>query len=190
MRFTLAPLALFAAVLTTPAHAQTLPEVKASLSSILGEIERNLADKEAIEMNFKDWQSRNASFEPRLDEYNRRIDEENAYCQGTFEHDEYVRRKAACDSVYAQLDTLKAQLEPERLNLEEELHRLQARDAERSKAGDAIQARFAEGLKQLTFACALLSNEEYAQSCRIEAAGPRTAPMVERINAALAGHAL
>lgn len=184
----LAPLLLFACAIPVTAQAQSIPEVQRSLSAVLGDIERNLVDREAIEMNFKDWQSRDNSFNPRLDEYNRRMDEANAFCRGTFENDEYVRRTAQCDSIYSQLATLKAQLEPERVNLEEQLRRLQQREADRAKAADAIQLRVVDALKQLTFACALLSNEEYAASCHVPAApGPRTRDIVARLNADIAG---
>jgi len=151
-------------------------------------MEKNLVVKEAIEMNFKDWQSRFDTFKPRLDEYNRRMDEANAYCRGTFEHDEYVRRTAQCESTHSQLATLLAQLGPEHDNLEAEFSRLQQRDADRQSAMQPLQQLLTDGLKHLTFACALLSAEEFAAQCHLPLApGPRTADMVRSLNNSVAG---
>lgn len=170
------------------AHAQSITQAQTELSAVLADAERNLLEAEAIGMNVKDWRSRFDSYKPRFEEYNRRMDESNAYCQGTFEHDEYVRRTAQCESTHSQLATLLAQLEPERANLETESLRLQQRDADRQKAMVQVQSRLSDGLKHLTFGCALLSAEEFAAQCHLPPApGPRTAKMVADLNASFSG---
>ena len=180
--------ALLGSAIPASVHAQTLTSARQELSAALADAEGNLTTAEAIGMNFKDWQSRNDSHKGQFDDLNRRIREYNAYCQGTYEHDEYVRRKAHCDSVGSQLDTLRNQLDPERTNLDEQLHKLKQRTIDAKQAMDTIEGRLTIGLQHLTFACATLSAEEFAASCRVPAApGPRTAPMVAQMNADIAG---
>jgi uncharacterized protein YukE len=171
-----------------PAGAQTIPQAQSELSSVLGDMEGNLVVKEAIEMNFKDWQSHYDSWKTRLDDYNRRMGELNAYCQGTFEHDEYVRRVAQCDSTASQLAELLAQLDPEDDNLKAQLSTLQQRDTDRQGEMDKLQLHLADGLKHLTFACAMLSASEFAADCHLPPApGPRTAELVTSLNKTIAG---
>lgn len=171
-----------------PARAQSMDEVQAELSGILRDVELNLVEREAIEMNFKVWQANEAALKPRLDQLNARIEQENAYCQGTFEEDEYNRRKTHCDSVSAQLDALKAQLAPELEHSKSELLKLQQRETERAEAMDGISQRMSAALARLTFACATLSAEEFASTCHLPPApGPRSADTVARLNATIAG---
>lgn len=188
MRYLAIVFALALMLIPMRVSAQSMDQAQAQLSGILREIEVNLVEKEAIEMNFKVWQANEDALKPRLDDLNRRIEEENAYCQGTYEQAEYERRKAHCDGVSSQLDTLKAQLAPEIEHSETELLKLQQRETERAKAMDAINPRLTAALGQLTFACATMSAEEFAASCHLPpAAGPRSAEMVAQLNAAMAG---
>ena len=183
-----AALALLGAALAVPARAQTLASAQHELSAALVDAEGNLTTAEAIEMNMKDWKSRFDSYKAQFDDLNNRIEQANGFCQGTYEHDEYVRRVAQCKALFSQLDGLKAQLEPERVNLSEEADKLQKRAADNDQAMQAIQSRLTEGLQHLTFACATLSTAEFASQCRVPPApGPRTAPMVEQMNAGIAG---
>ncbi len=189
MRFVLSPIVgvlLLAAA--APACAQTLPQAQSEISAVLTEIEANLVVKEAIEMNLKDWKSHYDSWKTRLDDYNQRMTELNAYCQGTFEHDEYVRRTAQCNSTGSQLTALLTQLQPEDDNLKAELAKLQQRETDRSSAMDKLQPRLTDGLKHLTFACAMMSAQEFAADCHLPPApGPRTADMVTNLNHSIAG---
>lgn len=189
MRFRLGPIyCVMLLTSATPAMAQTLPQAQAEISNELTAIENNLVVKEAIEMNFKDWQSHYDSWKARLDDYNQRMAQLNAYCQGTFEHDEYVRRLAQCNSTGAQLTDLLAQLNPENDNLKAELSKLQQRETDRSSEMEKLQASLADGLKHLTFACAMMSAQEFAADCHLPAApGPRTADMVANLNHSIAG---
>ncbi len=189
MRGAIAVLLLAGALRPAPAAAQTVEQAQQQISAILVEMENNLVDRDAIEMNTKDWSSRYNSIKPRFDDLTQRYAQENAYCTGTFEHDEYVRRKAACDATFSQLDSLRDQLKPEVDNIEEEGKRLQQRDTDRSKAFDAINARLQAALQQLVYACAPLSAAEFAAKCRMPPApGPRTAPMVGQLNSSIQGH--
>jgi len=181
--------ALLGGALAAPAHAQSLASAQAELSSALADAEGNLTTAEAIEMNMKDWKSRFDSYKAQFDDINNRIGQANAYCQGTYEHDEYERRLAQCNAMFSQLDGLKAQLEPERQNLSDEADKLQKREADNEQAMQAIQSRLTDGLQHLTFACAMLSAQEFAASCKVPPApGPRTQPMVDRMNASIAGN--
>ena len=189
MRHSAIAVALCLACAPATAAAQSMDQAQSQLSGILREIEGNLVDRDAIEMNFKVWKANEDAFKPRLDDLNRRIEESNAYCQGTFEHDEYVRRKAQCDSTQSQLDTLKAQLDPEFENLKAEFEKLQQREADRAAAFQAIHQRLAAALAQLVLACAPLSAAEFAASCHLPPApGPRSADLIAQINANIAGH--
>ena len=180
--------ALLGSAIPASVHAQTLTSARQELSAALADTEGNLTTAEAIGMNFKDWQSRYDSHKAQLDDLNARVGQFNSYCQGTYEHDEYVRRKAQCDSLGSQLDTLQTQLEPERTNLDEQLRKLKQRTIDAKQAMGVIQAHLTTGLQHLTFACATLSAEEFAASCRVPTApGPRTAPMVAQMNADIAG---
>lgn len=189
MRFRLSP--IFGAMLlasTPPATAQTLPQAQAEIANVLTAIENNLVVKEAIEMNFKDWQTHYDSWKARLDDYNQRMAQLNAYCQGTYEHDEYERRLAQCNSTGAQLTDLLAQLNPEDDNLKAELAKLQQRETDRSSEMDKLQASLTDGLKHLTFACAMMSAQEFAADCHLPPApGPRTADLVANLNHNIAG---
>jgi predicted nucleic acid-binding Zn-ribbon protein len=183
-----AAVALLGAALAAPAHAQTLASAQQELSAALVDAEGNLTTGEAIEMNMKDWKSRFDSYKAQFDDLNSRIEQANSFCQGTYEHDEYERRVAQCNALFSQLDGIKAQLEPERVNLSEEADKLQKRAADNDQAMQAIQSRLTDGLQHLTFACAMLSANEFATKCRVPPApGPRTAPMVERMNGGIAG---
>jgi predicted nucleic acid-binding Zn-ribbon protein len=171
-----------------PANGQTIPQAQSELSSVLTEMENNLVVKEAIEMNFKDWQSHYDSWKVRLDDYNQRMGQLNAYCQGTFEHDEYVRRVAQCDSTASQLADLLTQLNPEDDDLKAQLSKLKQRDTDRQADMDKLQQGLSEGLKHLTFACAMLSTSEFAADCHLPPApGPRTADLVASLNKTIAG---
>lgn len=182
----IAALALLACAV--PAGAQTIPQAQAELSSVLTEMEGNLVTKEAIEMNLKDWQSHFDSWKTRLDDYNQRMEQLNAYCQGTYEQAEYERRLAQCNATGSQLAELLAQLNPEDESLKAELAKLQQRDTDRQSAMEALQKRLADGLKHLTFACAMLSADEFAAQCRLPPApGPRTADLVAGLNGSVAG---
>jgi DNA repair ATPase RecN len=171
-----------------PVAAQSLPQAQAELSSVLTDMENNLVVKEAIEMNLKDWQSHFDSWKTRLDDYNQRMQQLNAYCQGTYEKEEYELRLAQCNSTGSQLADLLAQLNPEDENLKAELSKLQQRDTDRQSAMGQLQQRLADGLKHLTFACAMLSASEFSAQCRLPAApGPRTADLVASLNSTVAG---
>lgn len=180
--------ALLGGAIPASVYAQSLASARQEMAAALTDAEGNLTTAEAIAMNFKDWQSHYASHKVQLEDLNRRIRESNAYCQGTYEHDEYVRRKAQCDALSSQLDTLRAQLEPEHTNLEEQLRKLKQRTIDAKQAMDTIQTHLTTGLQHLTFACATLSAEEFAASCRVPPApGPRTVTMVAQMNADIAG---
>ena len=189
MRFWLGP--IFGVMLlggAAPTTAQTLPQAQSEISAVLTDVENNLVVKEAIEMNLKDWQSHYDSWKSRLDDYNQRTAQLNAYCRGTFEHDEYVRRTAQCDSTGAQLTDLIAQLQPEDDNLKADLSKLQQRETDRSSEMDKLQQRLSDGLKHLTFACAMMSAQEFAADCHLPPApGPRTIDLVANLNHSIAG---
>ena len=85
-------------------------------------------------------------------------------------------------------DRLIAQLEPEEDNLKTELLKLQQRDTDRLSALNQLQKRLSDGLKHLTFACAMLSPNEFAAQCRLPPApGPRTADLVANLNGTVTG---
>jgi predicted nucleic acid-binding Zn-ribbon protein len=170
-----------------PAHAQSIASAQQEIAAALADAEGNLTTAEGIGMNIKDWQNRLDSYNAQLKDLNDRVAQGNSFCQGTFEQSEYERRKAQCDALQSQLAALKDQLEPEADNLRDEQAKLQQRDADNKKEMDGIQARLLSGLDHLTAACAALSPDEFASSCKIPSApGPRTASLVDQLNADLA----
>jgi predicted nucleic acid-binding Zn-ribbon protein len=178
--------ALLAAAM--PVHAQTVISAQQEIAAALTDAEGNLTTAEGIGMNIKDWQNRLDSYNAQLKDLNDRVAQGNSFCQGTFEQAEYEQRKAQCDALQSQLAALKDQLEPERINLTDEQTKLQQRDSDNKQAMDAIQARLIAGLDHLTTACAALPAEDFARSCKIPPApGPRTASLVDQLNADIAG---
>jgi predicted nucleic acid-binding Zn-ribbon protein len=172
-----------------PALAQdAYQSAQSELADVLSEIEGNFIEKEAIEMNFADWQAKFNGLKPRLDELNQRYEDLNAYCQGTYEEDEYNRRLAYCQGAGAQLDTLKAQLQPEAEALDQQVALLQERDSRRQAAGTELGGRLTAGIEHLVAACIAMPLETQRELCHLPPApGPRTADMVATINADLAG---
>ena len=147
----------------TSGLAQTLATVKSDISRVLAEMEGNLVTGEAISMNLKDWRGRADSAKVRFDDLDRRFDELNAYCRGTFEHDEYVRRLAHCESVGA----------------------LKAREETRLTQYRALEATLSAGLPKLIDVCTGLAAAERS-GCRMPPApGPRTASIVNEWNTTL-----
>jgi predicted nucleic acid-binding Zn-ribbon protein len=178
--------ALLAAAM--PVHAQTVISAQQEIAAALTDAEGNLTTAEGIGMNIKDWQNRLDSYNAQLKDLNDRVAQGNSFCQGTFEQAEYEQRKAQCDALQSQLAALKDQLEPARINLTDEQTKLQQRDSDNKQAMDAIQARLIAGLDHLTTACAALPAEDFARSCKIPPApGPRTASLVDQLNADIAG---
>ena len=169
----------------TSGLAQTLATVKSDISRVLAEMEGNLVTGEAISMNLKDWRGRADSAKVRFDDLDRRFDELNAYCRGTFEHDEYVRRLAHCESVGAQLETLKTQLNLDLANVAAEFETLKAREETRLTQYRALEATLSAGLPKLIDVCTGLAAAERS-GCRMPPApGPRTASIVNEWNTTL-----
>jgi predicted nucleic acid-binding Zn-ribbon protein len=169
-----------------PSYQAALDAAQAELAAVFHDLELNLTEKEGIEMQTTDWSNRWEAFKPRLDELNQRYEQLNAYCQGTYEEEEYNRRLAYCESTGSQLDTLKAQLEPERAGLAEQAQDLQRRDAAREQAGDAIAERLTPALTHLVTACEQIPLADLAALCRLPSApGPRTQPIIDQMNAGL-----
>lgn len=184
-------LLLVAVLVPAAASAQSdyWPEYNAAqseLSIVLDKMERNLIEAEAIEMNYKDWSAHFESFKTRADDLNQRYDELNAYCSGNFEEPEYSRRLAYCDSMGAQLDTLKAQLQPEWQDLEQQAANLDRRSAVRAQEWTGFEGEMTSGLVRLTVVCAEMPLPEQGQNCHLpQAPGPRTVSMVQDLNEAL-----
>ncbi|MBA4164873.1 MAG: hypothetical protein C0510_09650 [Erythrobacter sp.] len=184
---------LFAAALLIPvsagAQSDYWPEynvVQSELSRMLDAMERNLIEMEAIGMNYKDLDARFASFKARSDDLNQRYDELNAYCRGTFEEPEYSRRLAYCDSMGAQLDTLKAQLEPEGAALLQIATELDRRSTARDQEWTGLEGELTNGMVSLDKVCMQMPLSEQGQYCHLPPApGPRTLPMVQDLNEAL-----
>jgi hypothetical protein len=191
MRFGVFALILMLMIAPARARAQdTLAGVQGELSQLLGEMEGNLITRDGIEMSAKVWKSNSDALAARAAELQGRYDQANAYCQGTFEEAEYQRRLSYCTSLGSQLDALKAQMLPEFDNLEAQRQDLQRRDTERAAAWTALEGRFTPLLQRLVILCAAMTPAERATSCRLPPApGPRTAPIVDQVNAALAGAA-
>lgn len=169
-----------------PGRAEELGGVKADITRVLGEMEGNLVTRDAIAMNLKDWRGRGDSAKARFDDLNRRFDELNAYCRGTFEHDEYVRRLAYCQSVGAQLETLKTQLNIDLAAVQAEYETLKAREEERVKQYRALEATLSAGLPRLIDVCTGLAAADRS-ACRMPPApGPRTTAIVNEWNTTLA----
>lgn len=165
-----------------------LNSAKNEISGVLGEIEMNLVEAEAIDMNAKDLLPKGNSIKARQVDYSQRTQQHNSYCQGTFEEPEYSRRKAYCDGDKSQLDALLAQLQPERQAFLDQAALLQKRDADRQKRGLALQERLKTGLVHLVTACIMLPLDVQKASCHLPPApGPRTRPMVAAMESALTG---
>lgn len=183
---------LFAALLVpaaASAQSDYWPEynaVQSELSRVLDAMERNLIEMEAIGMNYKDLEPRFASFKTRSEDLNRRYDELNAYCQGTFEEPEYSRRLAYCDSMGAQLDTLKAQLLPEGDSIAQLAASLDQRSTAREQEWTGLEGEMTNGMVSLDMVCMQMPLSEQSQYCHLPPApGPRTQPMVQDLNEAL-----
>lgn len=185
MRWAIVAIVCSLTLAAAPCLAQDLAGVKRDISRVLEEMEGNLVTGEAIEMNTKDWRGRADSVKVRFDDLERRFDELNAYCRGTFEHDEYVRRLARCDADGAQLETLKTQLNLEIAGVAAEFETLKAREEEWVKQYRALEATLSAGLPKLIDVCAGLAATDRS-ACRMPAApGPRTGPIVSDWNATL-----
>ena len=135
-----------------PAQAMDQAAYNAAQSELAGalyDLEGNLIEKEAIEMNDKDLTSKGESIKARFAEYQQRIEQSNAYCKGTFPEPEYSQRVARCNSDKAQLDDLLRQLEFERQAFGEQVQALQARDTRRGQASEPILKRLESGVIHL-----------------------------------------
>ncbi len=161
---------------------------QAALASALYDIEGNLIEKEAIEMNAKDLEPKGRSITERATDYQQRVQQHNAYCQGTFEEPEYSRRLAACNAEEAQYNTLIRQLDLEREGFQAQLAELQARDTRRQQAAQPMLKRLETGVVQLVTSCISMTLPEQRELCHLPSApGPRTAPMISQMNATLRG---
>lgn len=184
---------LFAAALLVPATASAQsnywPEynaVQTELSRVLDAMERNLIEMEAIGMNYKDLDAHIANFKARSDDLNQRYAELNAYCQGDFEEPEYSRRVAYCDSQGSQLDALKAQLQPELVELEQQAANLEQRSTAQEGEWQGLEGQMTNGMVGLDMVCMQMPLSEQSQYCHLPPApGPRTADMVQGLNEAL-----
>ena len=164
---------------------------QSALSSALYDFEGNLIEKEAIEMNAKDLEPKIRSITERAADYQSRVQQHNAYCQGTFEEPEYSRRLAQCSAEEAQYNDLIRQLEIERQSVMSQATELQARDTRRQQAAQPILKRMETGVIQLVTACMTMTLPEQDQLCHLPAApGPRTTPLVAQMNATLRGEVL
>lgn len=173
----------------TPAHAMDqagYDAAQAALASALYDIEGNLIEKEAIEMNVKDLGPKGESIKARYTDYNQRIQQHNSYCQGTFEEPEYSRRLAQCSGEEGQLGDLIRQLDTERDAFQAQLTELQSRDTRREQAAQPMLKRLETGVIQLVTSCMTMTLPEQGQLCHLPPApGPRTASMVQQMNATL-----
>lgn len=183
--------ALVPALAVPAAQAQTLSSTQAAIAAIFARIEGNLVDAEAIGMNYRVWKAKSDAIHPRVDELGQRYAQENAYCQGTYEHDEYVRRKAACEATFSQLDALKAQLQPEVEGLQEEGLKLQQRDTARQAEAQQLQDQLVSAIVPLVTLCGAMSHDVAVRDCHLPPApGPRTREMVAAMEASLVGQAV
>lgn len=184
----LAPLASAAVLLSGPAHADSLTDVTQEISRVLGAMEGNLLVRDSIDMNVTDWTSHRRSIEERQRDYNDRVTQHNAYCQGTFEEEEYNRRLAECQSWGSQLDTLMSQLDLEWDASDEQGRQLQARETERATAYQQLDVQLSALLPRLIGFCATMTPEEQRAMCRLpRAPGPRTQSLVDELNSTLSG---
>ena len=177
--------------ISAPARAMdqaTYDAAQGALASALYDIEGNLIEKEAIEMNGKTLLPKGESITARYADYNQRIQQHNVYCQGTFEEPEYSRRLAACNAEEAQYNTLIRQLDIERDGFQAQVTELQARDTRRQQAAQPMLKRLENGVVQLVTACMSMTLPEQDRLCHLPSApGPRTAPMIAEMNATLRG---
>jgi hypothetical protein len=174
-----------------PARAMdqaTYDSAQAMLASALYDIEGNLIEKEAIDMNIKDLEPKGRSIAERAADYKQRAVQHNAYCQGTFEEPEYSRRLAQCNAEEAQYNDLTRQLDTENQAFQAQVTELQARDTRRGQAAQPMLKRLETGVIQLVTACMSMTLPEQDQLCHLPSApGPRTSSMVTEMNATLRG---
>ncbi len=184
----LAPLAGMVLLLSGPAHADSLAAVTQDIGQVLYEMEGNLVTREAIDMNATDWISHRDSIDARQRDYNTRVESHNAYCQGTFEEEEYNRRLAACASLESQLDTLMAQLQIEFDASDQQARDLKTREAARAEAYQQLEQRLSALLPRLIGFCATMTPGERSSQCRLPPApGPRTRAVVDEMSGLLSG---
>ena len=180
---------LLVAVAAMPARAMdqaAYDAARAEIAAALYDLEGNLIEKEAIEMNAKNLTPKGESLKARYADYAQRAAQHNAYCQGTFPEPEYSRRLAQCKSEEAQHNDLMRQLDIERDGYSAQLQELQARDTRRQQAAQPILKRMESGLIQLFTVCMGMTLAEQRQLCQMPSApGPRTRPIVEQMNATL-----
>ena len=188
----LASLAMGALLIAAPAAAQpALEGAKSELAGTLSKIEGEFINREAIDMNAADLEPRINALQAQIEDLNRRYDDLNTYCQGEFEEPEYSRRVAYCDSTGAQLDTLKAQLQPELESVQAQAAEIQRRGAESDAVVDTLKEELTVGLTHLVLACLELPLDQQKQLCQLPPApGPRTLDMVAEMNAELSGDLL
>lgn len=188
--FSLAYGAAFAGiVMAAPVQAMDqagYDSAQATLASALYDLEGNLIEKEAIEMNSKALEPQMDSILARYADYNGRIEQHNSYCQGTFEEPEYSRRMAECDAMESQINELFRQLDLERDAVNEQMRQLQDRDTRRQEAAQPIFARLEAGMVALVTVCFEMTLEQQHALCHYPSApGPRTQPMVADMNATI-----
>lgn len=182
--------AALVALIVSPALAQpqlaALNAAKREIHGLLGEIEQNLVEAEAIDMTAQSLIDRGVSLKARLEDYNQRMRQLNAYCQGSFPEPELSRRKAYCAGEKSQLDVLLAQLMPERQAYFDQGAVVQRRDIDRQKRNQALMGRFQTAMVRLVTACIALPLADQKALCHLPPApGPRTRTMVASMEAAL-----
>ena len=161
---------------------------QSELAGVLYDLEGNLIEQEAIEMNAKDLTPKGESITARYADYEQRIQQHNAYCQGTYPEPEYSRRSAQCNAEESQINDLIRQLDIERDGYAAQVQELQARDTRRQQAAQPILKRLETGVVHLVTTCIDMTLAEQQQFCHLPTApGPRTAPMVQQMNATLLG---
>jgi tetratricopeptide (TPR) repeat protein len=103
-------------------------QLSAERQRIIGDMQRNLALKRAIEKDY-------ATLAADTKTYRRDVDAATRFCRGRFDEPEYRRRKAICEAKQAELDKRQAELEQRKRELD-------ARDGTRQKDALRLKAAF------------------------------------------------
>ena len=103
-------------------------QLTAERQRIIGDMQRNLALKRAIEKDY-------ATLAVDTKSYGRDVEVNTRFCRGRFDEPEYRRRKAICEAKQAELDTRQAELERRK-------RELNSRDAARQKEALGLKASY------------------------------------------------
>lgn len=158
----------------------TLEQLRAQASQQLGRLEVSLTLLDTIDQQGVQLESRNDNIIARRDEANRDQEQNNSYCQGTFDEPEYSRRVAQCSTWQAGIDARQNDIDNEFAALQRQHEDLRQRRETTVQEGQQLLEGFTEATRQWIGACLEFPVNSRPAACGpLASAGPFTSELLD-----------